>query len=275
VNPTLRQRVEELFEAALELSPRERHTFVERAAGADMELRDQVMALLAAHARAEGILDVDARSLMPQADRMPERLGVYRMVRELGRGGMGVVYEAERDDGQFQRRVAIKVLRAGDDPGLRQRVLCGTADPGRTGSRGHRAAAGRRRNGGRHAVSGDGARRRAAHRRLLRPHATDGDRAAALFVEVARTVDVRPPQPHRAPGPQALEHPGHAGRPAEAAGLRRGEAAEPGAGRRGGAHAARPAGADAGVRESGAAARRGADDAVGRVRAGRACCTSC
>ena len=40
------------------------------------------------------------------------RLGPYRLVREIGRGGMGIVYEAERDDAEFERRVAIKVLPA-------------------------------------------------------------------------------------------------------------------------------------------------------------------
>ena len=38
------------------------------------------------------------------------RLGAYRLVREIGRGGMGVVYEAVRDDAEFERRVAIKLL---------------------------------------------------------------------------------------------------------------------------------------------------------------------
>jgi eukaryotic-like serine/threonine-protein kinase len=48
-------------------------------------------------------------------------LGPYRVLRELGRGGMGVVYLAERDDGQFRRRVAIKVVRSGFDDGHIQR----------------------------------------------------------------------------------------------------------------------------------------------------------
>lgn len=43
------------------------------------------------------------------------RLGSYRIVRELARGGMGVVYLAERADGEFERQVAIKVLRRGLD----------------------------------------------------------------------------------------------------------------------------------------------------------------
>ena len=43
------------------------------------------------------------------------RVGPYRLVRELGRGGMGTVYLAVRSDDQFQKRVAIKILRRGMD----------------------------------------------------------------------------------------------------------------------------------------------------------------
>src|SRR5690606_26050499 len=42
-----------------------------------------------------------------------ERIGAYRILRELGRGGMGAVYLAERADGQFERRVALKIVRGG------------------------------------------------------------------------------------------------------------------------------------------------------------------
>ncbi len=42
-------------------------------------------------------------------------IGPYRVLRELGRGGMGVVCLAERDDGQYRRQVAIKILRATPD----------------------------------------------------------------------------------------------------------------------------------------------------------------
>jgi len=48
-------------------------------------------------------------------DRVGERLGAYRIIKEIGRGGMGAVYLAERADGQFERQVAIKVLKRGTD----------------------------------------------------------------------------------------------------------------------------------------------------------------
>jgi eukaryotic-like serine/threonine-protein kinase len=118
----LHVRAGQLFEAALELESGARLEFVAQACGADAALHAQVVALLAAHDRADGILEFDAAALF-NPDRAPERVGAYRVVRELGRGGMGVVYEAERDDGQFLRRVAIKLLRGGDAESLRHRVL--------------------------------------------------------------------------------------------------------------------------------------------------------
>src|SRR5437868_1264211 len=48
-------------------------------------------------------------------DRVGQRLGAYRIIKEIGRGGMGAVYLAERADGQFERQVAIKVLKRGTD----------------------------------------------------------------------------------------------------------------------------------------------------------------
>ncbi len=50
-----------------------------------------------------------------ERDRIGERLGAYAIVRELGRGGMGAVYLAERADGQFEKHVAIKILKRGTD----------------------------------------------------------------------------------------------------------------------------------------------------------------
>jgi eukaryotic-like serine/threonine-protein kinase len=43
---------------------------------------------------------------------LPERFGPYRVLRELGRGGMGVVYLGARDDARFDKQVAIKVVSA-------------------------------------------------------------------------------------------------------------------------------------------------------------------
>ena len=122
-----RAEIESLFERALELSPRRRDAWLgERCAG-DEALRFEVDALLAAHAGPPGILEMNAAlaaaSLMaePLRDR---RIGPYGVVRELGRGGMGVVYLAERVDDEQRRTVAVKLLRYSPDAGeLHRRFL--------------------------------------------------------------------------------------------------------------------------------------------------------
>jgi serine/threonine-protein kinase len=111
-----RDRVDELFEAALERPAAERSAWLHGAAAGDAELVREVEELLAAHELADGVLDANVADVMRRLE--PDdtrRIGVYRVVRELGRGGMGVVYLAERDDGQFRRRVAVKLLRGNPD----------------------------------------------------------------------------------------------------------------------------------------------------------------
>ena len=116
------RRVAELLDEALELSPAERERFLGGACGGDAALRREVEALLAADAEASPLLDTPlsmAALLAAGAGGhdggalIDARIGPYRVVRELGRGGMGAVYLAERADGQFEHRVALKLVRGG------------------------------------------------------------------------------------------------------------------------------------------------------------------
>jgi eukaryotic-like serine/threonine-protein kinase len=108
--------VRRLFVSALELSPGERDTFLERSCGGDDVLRRELRGLLDAHemlatrdAAVPGAPnEIDAARALALLD-AGRTIGPYRIVREVGRGGMGTVYLAERDD-QFRKRVAIKVL---------------------------------------------------------------------------------------------------------------------------------------------------------------------
>lgn len=118
---TRRHRVEALFEEALELEESERGAFLARQCAGDALLAHEVGRLLAAHARAGGILDAPqgpGRWMRSRVERREEddatspagaRYGPYRVVHALGRGGMGTVYLAVREDA-FMRRVALKVV---------------------------------------------------------------------------------------------------------------------------------------------------------------------
>src|SRR5262249_2639792 len=95
--------VREAFCAALE-GPLE--TRDELLAQFPSEIRSEVVSLLAAHEAAGGFLSPPAEDVSP----IHSRVGPYRLVEKLGEGGMGVVYRARRDDGEFEREVAIKFV---------------------------------------------------------------------------------------------------------------------------------------------------------------------
>ncbi len=109
-----------LFSEALKQPAGSRDHWLANAAP-DAATRDEVLALLLVYDEDPGFLEspIDAvaaavRVIEEQEGGVAEsrRLGPYRLVREIGRGGMGVVYEATRDDAEFERRVAIKLLPA-------------------------------------------------------------------------------------------------------------------------------------------------------------------
>ncbi len=97
-------RAEEIFAEALAYNGHDRETLVRQRCGGDELLVEEVMRLLDAERRMGGFLDT---SLL---DFRGERFGAYRALAEVGRGGMSVVYEGERVDGGFDKKVAIKVV---------------------------------------------------------------------------------------------------------------------------------------------------------------------
>lgn len=104
----------EVFLHALEEIPEgERKAYLARECP-DPELRQRVLRLLADEAKSSGWLEGLFEELAPRHGEWPDltsrRVGAYRLLRPLGRGGMGVVYEAERVDGAFEQRVALKLL---------------------------------------------------------------------------------------------------------------------------------------------------------------------
>lgn len=108
------RRIESLFEDAVELVPERRDSFLDDQCAEDPELREEVRALLRqeqSHGSviAQAIEAICRTPPPPPIEFEGKRAGPYRIVREVGRGGMGLVFEAVRDDAQFQQRVALKL----------------------------------------------------------------------------------------------------------------------------------------------------------------------
>ena len=155
------RRVGDIFHAAARLDPQAREAFLLEQSAGDEQLLDQLRKLFRADQLVEGVLDQPAlgesvsltavESAVLLAGKLPERIGRYRIVRVIGEGGMGVVYEAEQDEPR--RRVALKVNRPGtmsasllrrfrheaqmlgqlQHPGIAQIYDAGTADQGQGG----------------------------------------------------------------------------------------------------------------------------------------------
>jgi serine/threonine protein kinase len=108
-------RVEALLHRALELKPEERAAFLSGACGDDHTLRAQVETLLAADDQAQGFLEHTANLMdTPISEGPGTKIGRYKLLQQVGEGGMGVVYMAEQEE-PVRRRVALKVIKLGMD----------------------------------------------------------------------------------------------------------------------------------------------------------------
>src|SRR4051812_30784876 len=97
-------------------APAERDSILDRLSSADPELRAEVQPFLAEDTGStflHGVIGEQAASLS-QPETSQERFGPYRVVRRIGAGGMGAVYEAVRV-GDFHKKVALKVIKSGLD----------------------------------------------------------------------------------------------------------------------------------------------------------------
>lgn len=117
-------RVKELFSAALALDAPSRSSFLDSECEQDDGLRGEVLALLAAHESSGNFIQqpvfVDAGFITgdetdPSGAIVGQQIGSYKVVRELGRGGMGTVYLAARADESFYKQVALKIIKRGMD----------------------------------------------------------------------------------------------------------------------------------------------------------------
>ena len=114
------QRLDEIFAAAFKAEPGGRQQLLEELCDGDEQLRKEVEEILAAthNAAAQGFLEADvfadgARLMAGNEIAPGTEIGSYRIVREIGRGGMGAVYLAERDG--FHQQVALKIIKRGMD----------------------------------------------------------------------------------------------------------------------------------------------------------------
>ena len=132
-------RLETVFLGAVVLDGRAREIYLGETCGDDSPFRMQVEALLASDSVAEReiatLIEGAAHSLLFQ-DMCGVRLGAWRIEREIGRGGMGAVYLALRDGEDFEKQVAIKLIRPGVDPNTilprflaERRILAGLDHP--------------------------------------------------------------------------------------------------------------------------------------------------
>jgi serine/threonine protein kinase/tetratricopeptide (TPR) repeat protein len=125
--PRCVELVEQLFHEALECDAARRDEFLSEACAGDVALLAEVSSLLASYERdwdflrrpafslsasavAGSVLEVEGGAAMETP-----RVRGFRLVREVGRGGMGAVYEAFRADGEFKQRVAVKLVKRGMD----------------------------------------------------------------------------------------------------------------------------------------------------------------
>jgi len=112
------RRVKGILEGALDRPAEERESYIASVCGGDAALRARVTALAEAAERDGGMLDapnaVAAGAEVPEApSRKGERVGAYELLDEIGSGGMGTVHLARRADDEFEKRVAIKLMRPG------------------------------------------------------------------------------------------------------------------------------------------------------------------
>ncbi|MDH3269903.1 MAG: serine/threonine-protein kinase [Gemmatimonadota bacterium] len=116
-DPDLHRRAIELLDELLDLGPDQRLIRLEHACDGDPELRELVESLLVADGVEHALLDSGAPEIGAgePVGAGEDRVGPYRLIREVGRGGMATVYLAERTLGDVRQRVALKLLKRGID----------------------------------------------------------------------------------------------------------------------------------------------------------------
>ncbi|MEZ5429100.1 MAG: protein kinase [Pyrinomonadaceae bacterium] len=111
------RKIKEIFQAATDLPAGKRPAFVSEQCGGDAELRFEIEKMLAfTDDTADDPFEKNAFQIITGGDSsLPDRIGDYKIIRKVGHGGMGTVYEAVREKENFTQQVALKVIRRGMD----------------------------------------------------------------------------------------------------------------------------------------------------------------
>jgi len=119
------EQIRKIFNEALKRPPAHRAAWLEEVCAEDTALRRSVEEMLRESAITETRAFLETEAVVAAAPDLPrfdqdrsvigQRIGPYRIVSELGRGGMGAVYLAERADDEFRKRVALKIVKRGMD----------------------------------------------------------------------------------------------------------------------------------------------------------------
>ena len=116
--------IKAVLAGVLETDTSERSATLDRLCHDDAELRREVEALLSFETKADAVLNSVAApgAALRMETPAPSAIGPYRVLHEIGHGGMGVVYLGERADGQYRKQVAIKLITSGrHDAGMERR----------------------------------------------------------------------------------------------------------------------------------------------------------
>ncbi len=121
MNPENWQKIKAIFYPALDLPVGQRLAFIREKCGADEALFEEIKVLLASHEQNVTFIEKPAFAVSElvvskeRRNQIGRQIGAYRIEKEIGRGGMGAVYLATRADNEFEKRVAVKLIKRGLD----------------------------------------------------------------------------------------------------------------------------------------------------------------
>jgi serine/threonine protein kinase/tetratricopeptide (TPR) repeat protein len=137
MSPERWQKIDSIFQTAIDLEFAEREVYLQKQCQDDLQMKSEIEKLLTDSDNAQNFIEspvwTDSRFLNSSAKKIisdsleeesgefehesliGKRIGVYRLTREIGRGGMGAVFLAERADGEFSQIVAVKLIKRGMD----------------------------------------------------------------------------------------------------------------------------------------------------------------